>query len=272
MQHLQPFGYTSPMDKSSGHLVTEIRGAIAQDELAKRAGFSRASLSRWETEVREPSLAELARLARAAGKRLETVVVDEADPEHVELVHELLEMNAHDRMRRLAGDRWPALCVALDSAAWVSDFAIVIGPVAAALRGAPQRVGYPRVDLLVRAVDAERAIEALIGPGDAHPDGIEETRSGEGATRQLFYVRGGGSLSLIERAPGASDFEAVFERSVQAQINGVVGYPRFPLVEDLLEIAEASPWPEDAPLRAGLRAVLSSGRYSSRRAVAEFAT
>ena len=38
------------------------------------------------------------------------------------------------------------------------------------------------------------------------------------------------------------------------------------LVEDLLGLVERSPWPEDALYRAGLRAVLASGRYSSRGA------
>ena len=37
-------------------------------------------------------------------------------------------------------------------------------------------------------------------------------------------------------------------------------------MEDLLELVEHSPWPEDALYRAGLRAVLASGRYSSRKA------
>jgi hypothetical protein len=38
-----------------------------------------------------------------------------------------------------------------------------------------------------------------------------------------------------------------------------------PLVEDLADIVERSPWSEDAIYRSGLRAVLASGRYSSRK-------
>jgi hypothetical protein len=41
---------------------------------------------------------------------------------------------------------------------------------------------------------------------------------------------------------------------------------RVALVEDLLELAGRSPWSEDALYRVGLRAVLASGRYSSRKA------
>jgi hypothetical protein len=36
------------------------------------------------------------------------------------------------------------------------------------------------------------------------------------------------------------------------------------LVEDLLRTAERSPWSEDAIYPSGLRAILASGRYSSR--------
>ena len=44
------------------------------------------------------------------------------------------------------------------------------------------------------------------------------------------------------------------------------GLVRLALVEDLTDLAEHSPWSEDALYRAGLRAVLASGRYSSRKA------
>jgi len=43
------------------------------------------------------------------------------------------------------------------------------------------------------------------------------------------------------------------------------GLVRVALVEDLAAIATVSPWSEDAIHLPGLRAVLASGRYSSRR-------
>lgn len=47
------------------------------------------------------------------------------------------------------------------------------------------------------------------------------------------------------------------------------GLLRVALVEDLAEIAAHSPWSDDALSRAGLRGVLASGRYSSRKPTPE---
>jgi transcriptional regulator with XRE-family HTH domain len=141
---------------------------------------------------------------------------------------------------------------------------VVVGPVAAALRGAPERPGSGRVDLLVPAEDREELTECLLR-ADAWPDGVEQTpHSGE---RRERWRAGRGWLTVRSQAAGIEDIAALRDRAYPVLLNREdAGLVRVALVEDLLDLVEHSPWPEDALYRAGLRAVLASGRYSSRKA------
>ncbi len=236
---------------------------LPHGELAQRAGMARETLSRWETGAQCPSLEDLEKVAAAAGARLDVrVVLPEA--KLVELVGEQLDLAPTERLKALLGNHWPGCRDALHAAYETGELAVVVGPVAAALSGAPERPRSGRVDLLVPAEQREELVEWLLR-ADAWPDGVEQAPS-SGERRERWRA-GRGELTVRSEASGVEDIAGLRDRAhfvgLTREDAGVV---RVALAEDLLELAERSPWSEDALYRAGLRAVLASGRYSSRKA------
>jgi transcriptional regulator with XRE-family HTH domain len=250
----------------SADLVKELRsGGLTQEELANRAGVARETLSRWESGVNQPSLESLAGLARAAGRSIEVRVLP-AEPKLVEQVNKQLEMPPTERLRLLLGPgAWSRGRDALRAAAAVSDLTVVVGPIAAALLGAPERPGDGRIDLLVPPEDAQQAFELLLA-ADAWPDGFEW--SGEGGERRERWRVGRGALTLRTEAHGMSDIAALRDRAQPVALSPgrhEIGVVRVPLASDLSRVMEHSPWGQDAVYRAGLRAVLASDCYTSRK-------
>lgn len=235
---------------------------VSHGELAARAGVARETLSRWGTSTQRPSLEALGEVVAAAGMRLDVRVLP-AEPKLVELVQEQLDLGPTDRLKALLGDDWTSCRDALRAAAAVGELGVLIGPVAAAISGAPQRPGDGRVDLLVPREDHEQAAERLLG-ADAHPDGLEEAPGG--AERRERWAAGRGRLTLRWSAAGVEDVAGLRERAHPVLLNqDGAGLVRVALVEDLADLCEHSPWSEDALYRTGLQAVLASGRYSTRR-------
>jgi hypothetical protein len=133
------------------------------------------------------------------------------------------------------------------------------------LNGAPQRPADGRVDLLVARADEEDATERLLRH-DGHPDGVEQAAAGPRNERRERWQTGQGFVTVRAQAAGVDDIRALRDRALPAMLNqDAVGVVRVALVEDLARIAAASPWSEDAIYLSGLRAVLASGRYSTRR-------
>lgn len=239
---------------------------LAQDELARRAGIARETLSRWESGSQCPSFESLAHVAAAAGFQLDVRLLP-AEPKLVELVNEQLDLGPTNRLKALLGGKWPACRDALRATAALGDLAVLVGPVAAALRGAPPRPGDGRVDLLIASRDRDEIAERLVD-ADAHPDGFEQAP--DSAERRKRWRAGRGYLTVRSTATGIDDVAAVRDRAHPVLLNqDDAGLVRVALVEDLAEIVERSPWSEDGLYRAGLRAVLASGRYSSRKPRAE---
>ena len=253
------------LDMRSAELVRALRGrGLAQEELARRAGIARETLSRWESGAQHPSLESLDRVAAAAGVRLEVRLVP-AEPKLVELACEQLDVGPTERLQALLGSSWPACSDGLRAAAAVGELSVLVGPVAAALAGAPQRPGEGRVDLLVAPEDLEMVAKWLFR-AEAHPDGFEWAPGGE--ERRERWSAGRGQLTIRSAAAGVEDVAALRDRAHPFVLNlnrDHVGLVHVALVEDLAELAEHSPWSEDAIYSAGLRAVLASGRYSSRK-------
>ena len=188
-----------------------------------------------------------------------------AERKLVELVREQLDLGPTRGLQALLGDSWSACRDGLRAAAAVGELGVLVGPVAAALVGAPQRPGEGRVDLLVAPEDLERVVERLFR-AEAYPDGFERAPGGE--ERRERWSAGRGQLTVRSAASGVEEVAALRDRAhpfMLSQEQDYVGIVRVPLVEDLADIAERSPWSEDAIYRAGLRAVLASGRYSSRK-------
>jgi transcriptional regulator with XRE-family HTH domain len=258
------------MQTSAEIINTLIVRGLSRDELAARMDVSRETVSRWSNGRNAPSFEALQRAAAAAGCRLE-VSLHQAEPKLVALVHDQLDLGPTGRLTALLGDRWPACRDGLRAAAAVGELGVVVGPVAAALCGAPQRPGDGRVDLLVNAADREAVNERLLD-ADAWPDGVEQA-AGE---RRERWRAGLGMLTVRDEAAGV-DVNAVRSHATRAMLNAdrhhdglpVVGVLRIAHVEDLASISAASPWSEDSGVLSGLRAVLASGRYSARREAVE---
>lgn len=249
----------------SAEVVRALRErSLTQQELARRAGVARETLSRWESGAQHPSLESLDRVAAAAGMQLEVQLLP-AEPKLVELVCEQLDLAPTRRLQALLGSSWPICRDGLRAAAGVGELGVLVGPVAAALVGAPQRPGKGRVDLLVSPDDLEMVAERLF-QADVRPDGFEVAPGG--GERRERWSAGRGQLTVRSAATGVKDVALLRDRACPFMLNedqNYVGIVRVPLVEDLADMAERSPWSEDAIYRAGLRAVLASGRYSSRK-------
>lgn len=249
----------------SAEIIAMLRNlGLPHGELAQRAGMARETLSRWETGTQRPSLEDLEKVVAAAGARLDVQVVL-PEPKLVELVGEQLDIaSPTERLKALLGNRWRGCRDALHATHQTGELAVVVGPVAAALRGAPERPGLGRVDLLVSVEGREELTEWLLR-ADAWPDGVEQAP--HSSERRERWRAGRGQLTVRSQATGIEDIAALRDRAHPVLLNQEdAGLVRVALVEDLLDLVEHSPWPEDALYRVGLRAVLASGRYSSRKA------
>ncbi len=69
------------VDRIAGDLISQIRATsgLTQAELARRSGLPASVLSAYEHGRRQPSVAALARIARAAGLELEVSQLSDAD-------------------------------------------------------------------------------------------------------------------------------------------------------------------------------------------------
>lgn len=222
-------------------------------------------MSRWSSGTNTPSFDALRGAAAAAGYELEVQLVP-AEPKLVALARDQLELGATNRLKALLADHWPACRDALRAAAAVGELGFLVGPVAAALNGAPQRPGDGRVDLLIAKGDREEVSERLLAHG-AHPDGIEQATPGQSSERRERWQTGGGLLTVGDHKDDAG---AARDRALPAMLDQEdIGIVRVARVADLMAIASVSPWSDDAIYLPGLRAVLASGRYNSRRPLAD---
>lgn len=119
------------------------------------------------------------------------------------------------------------------------------------------------MDLLIDLRDREEVADRLLD-ADAYPDGLEQAP--DSAERRERWRAGRGHLTVRWKATGIDDVAALRDRAHRVYLNqDDAGLVRVALVEDLAKLVAHSPWSEDALYRAGLRAVLASGRYSSRK-------
>jgi len=124
--------------------------------------------------------------------------------------------------------------------------------------GAPQPPGHGRVDLLIAPEDHEEASQWLLRAGGRRA-GVEQAPASP--ERRERWITGRGQLTVRDTAAGIADIIAVRDRAHPVMLNPEdTGLLRVALAED----AAHSPWSEDALYQPGLRAVLASGRYSSR--------
>jgi transcriptional regulator with XRE-family HTH domain len=228
------------------------RAGITQQQLAERSGHPRETIARWETGAREPSLATLSALVAACDLEL-VIHLAQRDPSLEELVADQLELTAGERLARLM----PAATRddAIRALRWLAEArtpAIVIGGVAAALQGGPQRPDDGQVEFVSGdpyAIEAEMRAASLI------PSDVDE-RWADVDRRAPWALPGGGTIVLASNVPGTGDYRDLRRsaRTVELE-DGTsvrVAHPR-----DLLRMADASPRESERARVPGLRALLS---------------
>jgi len=231
--------------------IARQRAGLTQQQLAHRSGHPRETIARWETGAREPSLESLRALVRACGLEL-VLALAEGDDSLTGLVDDQLALAPADRLRRLL----PAdeASWALRALAWLAAArtpSIVVGGVAAALQGAPQRPRDGGVEVV--------ASDPLALTSEMEAGGLEATDSHErfadSDRRWPWKLRGGGTIVLAGALPGSGDFADLRRSAQQLDVDGMsvrVAHPR-----DLLRLADASARESERSRVPGLGALLS---------------
>jgi transcriptional regulator with XRE-family HTH domain len=245
------FGYNHIMRSSDIVRIARQRAGLTQQQLAHRSGHPRETIARWETAAREPSLQSLRALVRACGLEL-VVALAEGDDSLTGLVDDQLALAPADRLRRLLpADDAKEVHRALSWLAAARSPSIVVGGVAAALQGAPQR---PRdVGVEVVASDPLALTREMEAAGFEATDSDE--RFAESDRRWPWKLPGGGAVVLAGALPGSGDFADLRRSAQQVELDGAsvrVAHPR-----DLLRLADASIRESEQARVPGLRALLS---------------
>jgi transcriptional regulator with XRE-family HTH domain len=231
--------------------IARQRAGLTQQQLADRSGHPRETIARWETGAREPSLANLRTLVEASNLDL-VVQLAQRDPSLREAVDDQLERSPIDRLERLLPSAGKEETVrALEWLARARTPIIVIGAVAAALQGAPQRPGSGRVEIVSAdpfAMEEEMRAAGLVA-------GDTDERWADVDARAPWMLPEGGTIALASNVPGTGDYRDL-RRSAQTveldEATGVrVAHPR-----DLLRMADASPRESERARAPGLRALL----------------
>lgn len=236
------------------------RAGLTQAELAARSGFSRESIARWESGAREPSLASLSELVSASGLDL-SISIAEGDHSLDGLVHDQWDLSPMRRLAKLMPEE--QLEEALDALRWLAGAArsetVVVGGIAAALQGGPQRPAGGGVEVVAADPGAlvDELAEASFSPLDSPERWAQSDR------RWPWAHPSQGMVVLASGLPGSGDFKDLrrgartleLERGWAAR----VANPR-----DLLRLAEASSRAEERARLPGLRALLRGWADPSR--------
>lgn len=181
-------------------------------------------------------------------------VVPSTSAKLVELVRDQLELAPDDRLRGLLEDRWPACGDALHAAALLGDRAVLVGPVAAALAGAPHRL-TGRVDVLVDRDDRGDVDDQLFDLG-AEPSDVRMAGPSFPDDRRTLWSVGAGTLSVRVARREVEQLEQLRDRAITTVIAGL-GVVRVPHPADLLRISAGSPWSEEHVYTPSLSAILA---------------
>jgi transcriptional regulator with XRE-family HTH domain len=232
--------------------IARQRAGITQQQLADRSGHPRETIARWETGAREPSLATLKALVAACDLEL-VIHLAQRDTSLDELVADQLALTPIERLERLM----PATATVgtLRALRWLAEArtpVIVIGGVAAALQGGPQRLDDGQVEFVSGdpyAIEAEMRAAGLI------PSDVDE-RWADVDRRAPWALPDGGTIVLASHVPGTGDYRDLRRSARTVQLDDgtriPVAHPR-----DLLRLADASSRESERARVPGLRALLS---------------
>lgn len=233
--------------------IARQRAGLTQEQLALRSGHPRESIARWETGAREPSLKTLQSVAEAAGLEL-VVSLAESDDSLRPLVTDQLALEPEERLSvLLPAQQAAAARKALD---WIGRQRlpmIVVGAVAAALQGAPQRPGDGRVEVV--ADDLPTLVERL---GESAQPVNSDERFAASDRRWPWVLPDGGIVVLASALPGSTDYRDLRRAARELKVAGkpiTVAHPR-----DLLRLADASSRDSERARVPGLRVLLDELR------------
>ncbi len=234
------------------------RAGLTQQQLAVRAGHPRETIARWETGAREPSLSSLRGVVGACGLDLVVSIANE-DRSLADLVADQLELPPRGRVRALL----PAAAAGqtLDALSWLAAAGtphVVVGSVAAALQGAPQR---PAELVEVVAHDVVAFTDELDAAGFKAQDNTERYFGSD--RRWIWRDPRRGPIAIASGLPGAGDFRDLRRAARWLPLGGRakvrVAHPR-----DLMRIAEASTNDAQRSRIPGLRALLDAESSETR--------
>lgn len=232
--------------------IARQRAGLTQEQLARRNGVPRETIARWETGAREPSLARLRSVVHACGLEL-VVALREGDDSFANLLEDQLALAPAARLRRLLPpDEADDALRALGWIATIDSPIVIVGSLAAALQGGPQRPPDGRVELVAAdplAFTAEMTEHGL-NPTDS------DERFADSDRRWPWTLPEGGSVVLAGGLPGSRDYPDLRRSAQLISLDGgrvQAAHPR-----DLLRLAEASARESERARVPALRALLSA--------------
>jgi hypothetical protein len=201
-------------------------------------------------------LDHLSEVIRAAGLDL-AIDLANRDENLAENVRDQLALSPEERLGRLL----PRAEVdeverGLATVSRIRTPTILIGPLAAALQGSPQRPRDGAAEVV--AADRGRALDELAAMGAKASD--DEERFAERDRRWRWLLPDGGAVVVVDRISGSGDFPDLRRDAVSLELSGgmlMLASPR-----DLLRLADASPRSADRAYRTGLRTLLEVTRES----------
>jgi transcriptional regulator with XRE-family HTH domain len=240
--------------------IARQRAGLTQEQLAERSGHPRTTIVRWESGAREPTLATLEQVVAACELDL-VVQLAQRDSSLDELVRDQLALSPLGRLQALvSGDDLDRV---LNALYWIGDArtpVVVVGAIAAALQGAPQRPDGTAVEIV--------SSDAFATEAEMHATGITPVDAPERWAsvdrREPWSLRQGGTIALARDLPGTSGFSDLRRAAEVVEVQGerlTVAHPR-----DLLRLADASPRDSERARAPGLRALLLQRRDRRERA------
>jgi transcriptional regulator with XRE-family HTH domain len=241
------------------------RAGLSQADLAGRLGRPQSSVGRWEAGTRTPSLEVVRDVAEACGLEL-TLGFARADDSYDWLINRQLELAPSERLARmLASADFDPLKVLemLDSS--LVDY-VLIGEVAAVLRGCPITLDCALLAITPRPEHLERLEDALSSLGATRQPVADEFHGLHAV--EPWVLLDGATVEIVRLPAGTHGFADLRRDARPLRVGSAIGSGLVASVADLARIAEASPRPLDRAWRTALRTVAEqdADRNSAARA------
>jgi transcriptional regulator with XRE-family HTH domain len=238
--------------------IARRRAGLSQEQLGLRSGMHRNVISRWERGESDPSLASLRALVAACDLEL-VLRLSERDESLTELVEDQLALTPLERLDLLLpGEKQEQVRRSLRWLADVKTPVVLIGQIAAALQGAPQRVNHAQVEVVSRDVTSTEA--ELQAAGYEPVDSEARWRASD---QRHSWQRFDASVEVAIDVSGTTGFADLNRSARVLEIDDAtfvaMAHPR-----DLVRLADASPTESERARVPGLQALLAQHSSADR--------